>query len=164
MQHAIDKQRYFDGILSTESAVDLIIVDVPEGLHVPTVSAPPAPIPKWNQFSDDWLVPIFDFAQGYLHDNGALLVMYPSPSKPHRSHLLGCYKEYGFNILLDWWGMNHLHLTSPIDPRKTVIAILKAFSLFSFFPTRTSLWSHHLLVADSTLCHLPCGQELWPPD
>ena len=67
-----------------------MVVDVPERLHVPTISAPPAPIPRWNEFGDSWLVPVFDFASAYLHDRGALLVMYPSSSS-HRGQLLGCY-------------------------------------------------------------------------
>ena len=37
-------------MIGTLPAVDFMIADVLEGLHVPTVSAPPGPIPKWNQF------------------------------------------------------------------------------------------------------------------
>lgn len=121
MQHSTDKDRYFNGVLSTQHAVDMIVVDVPEGLHVPTISAPPAPIPKWNEFTADWLVPVFDFAQEYLHDKAGLLIMYPALSRPHRSQLLGCCESYGFRIILTWLGMNHLHLTSPTDPTKTVM-------------------------------------------
>ena len=107
-------------MLNTKQAVDLIIVDVPEGLHVPTVSAPPSPIPEWNEFKKDSLVSIFDFAQEYLHDKGGLLIMYPAASVRHRSFLLGCCETYGFRIIMTWLGMNHLHLTSPADPKKTV--------------------------------------------
>ena len=88
LQHSTDKQRSFAGVVSSELAIDLMVVDVPEGLHVPTISAPPAPILRWNEFGDTWLVPVFDFASAYLHDRGALLVMYPSSSS-HRSQLLG---------------------------------------------------------------------------
>ena len=123
MKHSSDKDRYFGGVLSKQSAVDLMIVDVPEGLHVPTISAPPALVPKWNQFHSQWLLPVFDFAEQYLHDYGGLLVMYPAPSVPHKSQLLGCCEEYKFKILLTWFGMNHLHLTSPVDPTRTVIAL-----------------------------------------
>ena len=37
-------------MIGTLPTVDSMIVDVPKGLHVPIVSAPPGPIPKWNQF------------------------------------------------------------------------------------------------------------------
>ena len=40
-------------MIGTLPAVDLMIADVPEGLHVPTVSTPPGPIPKWNQFDPE---------------------------------------------------------------------------------------------------------------
>ena len=51
-------------MMGTLLVVDLMIADVLEGLHVPTVSAPLGPIPKWNQFDpqSQWLSPIFDFA------------------------------------------------------------------------------------------------------
>ena len=38
-------------MIDTLPVVDLMIADVPEGLHVPIVSAPSGPIPKWNQFN-----------------------------------------------------------------------------------------------------------------
>ena len=37
-------------MIGTLPDVDFMIADVPEELHVLTVSAPPRPIPKWNQF------------------------------------------------------------------------------------------------------------------
>ena len=121
-QHSTDKQRSFAGVLSSEPTIDLMVVDVPEGLHVPTISAPPAPIPRWNEFGDSWLVPVFDFASAYLHDRGALLVMYPSSSS-HRGQLLGCCASYGFKVSQTWLGMNRLHLTSSFNPRLTVILL-----------------------------------------
>ena len=79
-------------MISALPAVDLMIADVSEGLHVPTVSAPLGPIPQWNHFDphSQWLSPIFDFAQEYLADSGGLLLMYPAPSLPHKSEILGC--------------------------------------------------------------------------
>ena len=122
LQHSTDKQRSFAGVVSSEPAIDLMVVDVLEGLHVPTILAPPTPIPRWNEFSDTWLVPVFDFASAYLHDRGALLVMYPSSSS-HRSQLLGYCASYGFKVSQTWLGMNHLHLTSSLNPSLTVILL-----------------------------------------
>ena len=104
-------------------------MDVPEGLHVPTVSAPPGLIPKWNQFDpqSQWLSPIFDFAQEYLADSGGLLLMYPAPSVPHESQILGCCKEFNFRLLMTWLGINRLHLTSPSNQSKTVHSSLQIF-------------------------------------
>ena len=116
-------------MIGTLPAVDFMIVDVPEGLHVPTVFAPPGPIPKWNQFDpqSQWLSPIFDFAQEYLADSGGLLLMYPAPLVPHKSQILGCCKEFNFRLLMTWLGMNRLHLTSPSNQSKTVKSFLQIF-------------------------------------
>ena len=116
-------------MIGTLLAVDLMIADVLEGLHVLTVSAPPGPIPKWNQFDSQsqWLSPIFDFAQEYLADSGGLLLMYPAPSVPQKSQILGCCKEFNFRLLMTWLGMNCLHLTSPSNQSKTVKSSLQIF-------------------------------------
>ena len=100
-------------MIGTLPALDLMIADVPEGLHVPTISTPPRPIPKWNQFDrhSQWLSHIFDFAQEYLANSGGLLLMYLAPSVLHKSQILGCCKEFNFRLLITWLGMNHLHLT-----------------------------------------------------
>ena len=96
-----------------------MVVDVPDGLHVPTISAPPAPIPKWNEFGKNWLVLVFDFASTYLHDRGAVLLMYPSRSS-HTDQLLDYCAKYGFKVAQSWLGMNRLHLTSSSNPSLTV--------------------------------------------
>ena len=124
-------------------------MDVPKGLLVPSVSAPPASIPKWNAFHGNWLVLVFDFAMEYLKDRGALLVMYPA-SSPHKAQLLGCCEEYGFRIAQSWLGMNWLHLTSPSNP--TVMVFVSYSSCI------------HFLISPLLSCELtsycscrPCG-------
>ena len=116
-------------MIGTLYVVDLMIADVPEGLHVPTVFAPPGPIPKWNQFDpqSQWLSSIFDFAQEYLADSGGLLFMYPAPSIPHKSQILECCKEFNFRLLITWLGMNRLHLTSPSNQPRTIKSSLYTF-------------------------------------
>ena len=77
-------------MIGTLPTMDLMIADVPQGLHVSIVSALPGSIPKWNQFDPQshWLSPIFDFAQEYLADSSGLLLMYPTPSILHKSQIL----------------------------------------------------------------------------
>ena len=127
-------------------------MDVPEGLPVPSISAPPASIPKWNAFHGNWLVPVFDFATEYLKDRGALLVMYPA-SSPHKAQLLACCEEYGFRIAQSWLGMNRLHLTSPSNSTVTVFVLYSSCI--------------HFLISRSFFCELtsycscrPCGSPL----
>jgi len=40
MQYSSDKDKYFNGVLSTQEAVDLIFVDVLEGFNILIVSSP----------------------------------------------------------------------------------------------------------------------------
>lgn len=96
-------------------------MDVPEGLPVPTVSNPPTSVPSWNQFSEVGLRDIFDFADSYLHDAGALLVISPF-CRNIKGHLLGNCRSFGFKLYKEWHGMNWLHLTSASDHSTTVIA------------------------------------------
>ena len=60
-----------------QPCVDLMIVDMPEGLPVLGISIPSTSIPQWNFEPKDWLQPIFDFADQHLQDDGAIIIMYP---------------------------------------------------------------------------------------
>jgi hypothetical protein len=99
--------------------VDLMIVDMPEGLPVPGISIPASSVPQWNHEPRELLQPIFDFADQHLQDDGALIIIYPFRSAT-KSKILGYCKSYGFEVKKDWWGMNRLHLTSPTNPLVTV--------------------------------------------
>ena len=133
-----------------------MVVDVPEGLHVPTISAPPAPILTWNEFGESWLVPVFDFASAYLHDRGALLLMYPSSSS-HRGQLLGWYAECGFKVSQSWLGMNRLHLTSSLNPSLRVIFC--TLSVINIFEVTFAWNSYAHYFADYAVLHLTCGER-----
>jgi len=99
--------------------MDLMLVDLPEGLPVPGVSNPPSFVPVWNQDPKDWLHPIFDFADQHLQDDGAMILFHPFRLST-KSSILGYCKSYGFQIEKEWCGINRLHLTSPINPAATV--------------------------------------------
>jgi hypothetical protein len=46
VQHKVDKAQAFKGVHSSGGGIDLMIVDIPEGLPVSMVSSPPSSIPK----------------------------------------------------------------------------------------------------------------------
>ena len=102
-----------------QPCVDLMIVDMPEGLLVPGISIPSTLIPQWNFEPKDWLQPIFDFADQCLQDDSAIIIIYPFRLVT-KSNILGYCKSNGFNIRKEWWGMNRLHLASPVNPALTV--------------------------------------------
>ena len=99
--------------------VDLIIADLPENLPVPGVSDPPRSIPAWNEGASDWLQSIFDFAENHLHDDGAMILFHPFRATT-KSEILGYCDVYGMKVRKEWWAMNRLHLTSPLDQSVTV--------------------------------------------
>jgi hypothetical protein len=47
--------------VNAKATLDLIIVDVPEGLLVPTVSSPADVVPPWKQITKSFLEAVFVF-------------------------------------------------------------------------------------------------------
>ena len=59
----------------------MIIFDVPQGLPIPSLSVPPNDIPAWNVYEHSHIESLFEFADSFLHGNGAILAFLPeSPS------------------------------------------------------------------------------------
>jgi hypothetical protein len=119
VQHKSDKARAFKGVQGTDGRVDLIIVDIPEGLPVPMVSSPPTSIPRWNSANPNFLPLLFDFGSSLIHDNGTLLLFHKDDLK-FRADIRGFANAYHFKILKEWTGINRLPLTSAKDSSKTV--------------------------------------------
>lgn len=122
LQHKSGRPRVFKGESCTEPCVDLILVDMPEGLHVPSVSDPPNEIPSWNAVDDEWLDPIFDFADNHLVDDGALIIIHPYRQST-KANILGYSNAFGFSLFKDWTCMNRLHLASPVNAFKSVSSV-----------------------------------------
>jgi hypothetical protein len=119
MQHKSDKARAFNGVQGSSSGVDLMIVDVPEGLPVSILSFPPTCVPVWNSADESFLPLMFDFGSSLVHDNGALLLFHKDDPKL-RADIRGYAKAYHFSIFKEWTGINRLPITSPRDASKTV--------------------------------------------
>jgi hypothetical protein len=119
VQHFKTKVRLYKGSTGVQPCLDLILADIPEGLPVPGISNPPTSIPTWNQEADEWLQPIFDFADNHLHDDGAIILFHPFRMTT-KAMILGYCECFGFHVRKEWWGMNRLHLTSPINQNVTV--------------------------------------------
>jgi hypothetical protein len=119
VQHKSDKARAFKGKQGTTGGVDLMIVDIPEGLPIPMVSSPPTFVPEWNSNDKNFLAMVFDFGGSFVHDNGVLLLFHKDDLKL-RADIRGFAKAYHFKILKEWTGINRLPLTSAKDASKTV--------------------------------------------
>jgi hypothetical protein len=100
-----DKARAFKGVQGTAGGVDLMIVDIPEGLPVPMVSSP--------------RTSVTDFGSFLVHDNGTLLLFHKDDLKL-RADIRGYANAYHFKIFKEWTGINRLPLTSARDASKTV--------------------------------------------
>jgi hypothetical protein len=114
-----DKARAFKEKQGSTSRVDLMIVDIPEGLPVSMVSSPPTFVPEWNSDDKNFMAMVFDFGSSFVHDNGVLLLFHKDDLKL-RADIRGSAKAYHFKILKEWTGINRLPLTSARDASKTV--------------------------------------------
>lgn len=123
MQHQGTRSRRHNGVV--KATLDLIIVDVPEDLPVPTVSEPPNVVPPWNQGADSLLEAVFVFADDYLQDDGAMIVIHPFQVDA-KSTILGYCVEYDFDARKEWLCMNRLHLCSPLNKTLTVSSLPKS--------------------------------------
>lgn len=128
------RKKLFQGVLSScnvRPSIDLLIADIPENLPVPTVSNPSSLIPPWNvrkkallepedgETSEDFMQDLFDHADSYIHDDGALLLFYPD-DQTLRREIAGYVERDGFKLFKEWWGINRLRLALPNNPTRTV--------------------------------------------
>jgi hypothetical protein len=119
VQHKSDKARAFKGKQGSTGGIDLMIVDIPEGLPVPMVSSPPTVVPDWNSDDKNFLAMVFDMGSSLVHDNGVLLLFHKDDLKL-RADIRGSAKAYHFKILKEWTGINRLPMTSARDVSKTI--------------------------------------------
>jgi hypothetical protein len=71
-----DAKRYFCGKEHDGGIVDLVIVDLLDGLLMPDLSFSKNFVPPWNITNDSFLDCLFSFYISFLHDDGALLIFY----------------------------------------------------------------------------------------
>ena len=114
-QNASPKDRSYCGQLNKHARVDLILVDMPEGLPVIGVSESKFSIPLWNTLPESWLQPVFDFADMHLHDDGAFIILHPQSMEAKKT-IIQHTKAYSFQKKLDSWDINKLFLTNPANP------------------------------------------------
>ena len=90
--------------------VDLVIADVPDGLTVPEAS--PSAVPEWNILGRSFLRDLFNFADSFLHDDGAMFLVYSDDGQVMRGEIESYFPAFGFMELKTWTGFNRLHMTS----------------------------------------------------
>ena len=110
--------------------MDLIIAEYPDGLPVPGVSEFPSQVPTWNKQVQNFIKFTIGFCQGYLHDDGALLLFVPD-SVQVKKELLSFLYNNNLEVKEEWTIVNSLHLTHPMHNSKRV-SISNRFPLFNF--------------------------------
>jgi hypothetical protein len=125
MRHQGARSRRHNGVANAKAILDLIIVDVPEDLPIPTMSNPADAVPLWNQRAESLLEAVFVFAEDYLQDDGAIIVIHPFHVDA-KSTILGYCVGYGFETRKEWLCMNRLHLCSPLNRTLTVSSLPKS--------------------------------------
>ena len=99
------------GVPSLRGAADLVIVDLPEGLPVPTVSVPSSVVPTWNEKSEDYLQELFDFADEILYDNVSCY-FFPFDNGEFFEDIKRFYDSFGFVVCKEWMEVNLLPISS----------------------------------------------------
>jgi hypothetical protein len=148
VQHKSDKAHAFKRKQGTTGGIDLMIVDILEGLLVPMVSSPPTSIPEWNSNDKNLLALLFDFGSSLVHDNGVLLFFHKDALKL-RADIRGFVKAYHVKIMKEWTGINRLPLTSARDASKTVS---DSYLITLFIVSCSSIIDFYL--ADHILCFI----------
>lgn len=113
------KPRSFEGRVSQEPLVDLIIYDCEEDLPVPLISE--KDVPSWNSDpSRGGMQNAFQFAEDNLQDNGCVLVFH-SYSLESRRMFAGLKNVFKKLVMKkEWLAFNHLDLASGTNPGHTV--------------------------------------------
>ena len=119
IQHKSDKVRAFRGVQGASARVDLMIMDVPEGLPIPMVSDRASSVSEWNKLPERFVETVFEFASGLVHDSSVLLLFHPNDLQM-KADIRGYLKAYHFLLFKEFMGVNHLQLTSARNASKTV--------------------------------------------
>ena len=148
VQYKSDKARAFRGVPRT--GVDLMIVDIPEGLPVPMVSTPPTSVPAWNSEDVNFLPISFALGSTLVHDDGVLLLFHKDDLKL-RALIRSTAKAYHFSMLKEWTGINRLPITSARDKSKTVRDYR---FMLCFIPFNTSILNFYVANHITHFIHL----------
>jgi len=114
-----------------KAAVDLIIAEYPDSLPIPSVSKFLGQVSDWNKRVQNFIKFTIGFSQGYLHDDGALL-LFMSDSVQVKKEVLSFLYNNNLEVKEEWTIVNSLHLTHPMHNSKRV-SNSNQFPLFEFF-------------------------------
>jgi hypothetical protein len=111
--------RVFGEDTAKSSCVDLVLADVPDNLPVPGVSIPDDIVPAWNTRPRDYFKNVFQFADEFLHDDGAVFVIYSDDNDQTRKEIESYFPAFGFKVFREWTGVNRMCLKSARIPGST---------------------------------------------
>lgn len=94
----------------------MIISDILENLPVPGISTS---VPDWNKRSVSYVENIFEMADDFLHDDGALVIIH-CDDRDLMKDVVERADQYDMELLKDWWGINEHPLAHPRQPSATV--------------------------------------------
>jgi hypothetical protein len=111
---------FYQGVQKATPTDHLVTVDIPEGLLVLWLLIP----------SSSFLLVLFSFCIQYLHDDGALLLLYPEDAKWTKD-LSSYFFNYNFNFSHEpWICKTPLCLDTNRNPNKTVSLLICYFMFF----------------------------------
>ena len=117
-----------------KAVVDLIITEFPTGLPVPGVFEFPGQVPNWNKHVQNFIKFTIGFFQGYLQDDGALLLFYLDNVQVKKEVLSFLYNN-NLEVQEEWTIVNSLHLTHPVHTSKRVSHFIPISSRHALSPS-----------------------------
>ena len=115
-------------MVQKQATVDLVIVEYPDGLPIPSLSNPPSQVPSWNVFHPNDLKVMMSFTIQYLHNDDAFLLFYLD-STVVKKEIFGYFKNSHFKVQEEWTIINCLHLANPLNQAKNVRNTILSFKV-----------------------------------
>ena len=101
------------------SGFNLIICDVKTGLMVQDVSTNANDIPSWNEYSEQNVETLFEFAEMFSHKDGCIFIMVPDVPVI-KSDIATYANRYNFVVYREWAVFNELPFACFFDLRLKV--------------------------------------------
>jgi hypothetical protein len=114
MQHQTGWSRIHNNVVNAKDTMDLIKAHASKGLPIPNMFAPADLVPPCNKSAESFFQLVFVFADDYLQDDSAIIVIHQYQVDA-KSTILGYCVEYSFENRKEWLCMNCLHLCSPLN-------------------------------------------------
>lgn len=120
----------------------LLVDDLQEGVSLLGISLQVDSIPLWNWHNINEVKTLFEFTFSFFY-NKVIILLFVTWTKEVQGDIMAYAATYDVMILKNWWGVNMLHLCSPID---NVFNTQPTFLIHLFIHVKFSISSCDVMV------------------